>query len=226
MLFLDNLRPHIGGAVATLLRIVVIVVMVAHVSAGRAWSDPVRVIAGSLSIDTGDPPSFRLFTADGRTYEGEGFATHWDPSCVYRCAAGSTIGLSMAPAGPDGYGFLGRDDGVSGYPVIRLDLSAPAVTLDPDTGLPRTKTFQVPFTFAGQLTAFPTPALSGEALFDVTLTGRGTASLNMFVEDGLYSFEWLDYDFEAGAPVPEPVSILLVGTGGALLWRRCRKAQQ
>jgi len=202
----------------TLLRIVVVVLAV-HVSAAPARADPIRVVAGSLSIDTGDPPSFRLVTADGRTYLGEAFATNWDPSCFFQCPAGSSIPLSMAPAGPDGEGTLVRDDGVGGFPVIRLVLSAPAVTLGPDTGMPRVKIFQAPFTFGGQLTAFPTADLTGNPRFDVALTGRGVASLSMFVENGLYSFSSLDYVFRATDPVPEPTTILLVSAGGALLWR-------
>ena len=206
----------------TSLRMLVVILIAVHGSAAVAWSDPIRVVAGSLSIDTGDPPSFTLFTADGRRYQGEAFASNWDPSCFFQCAAGSSIGLSISPGGPDGFGFLGRDDGVSGYPVIRFNIAAPAVTLDPDSGMPRFKVFQVPFTFAGQLTAFPTPALTGEPLFDVVLTGQGTARLSMFVEDGLYSFSSLDYNFEAADPVPEPGTILLLSAGGALLWRRRR----
>lgn len=202
----------------TLLRIVVIVMV--HVSAAPAGADPIRVVAGSLSIDTGDPPSFSLVTADGRTYVGEVFATNWDPSCFFQCRAGSSIPLSMAPAGIAGEGILVRDDGVRGFPAIRLVLSAPAVTLGPDTGMPRVKVFQAPFTFGGQLAAFPTAELSGDPLFDVALTGRGVASLSMFVENGLYSFSSLDYIFQATDPVPEPATMLLVSAGGALLWRR------
>ncbi len=206
----------------TSLRMLVVVLIAVHVFAAHAEADPIRVVAGSVSIDTGDPPSFTLFTADGRSYQGEGFASNWDPSCFFQCAAGSSIGLSISPGGPDGFGFLGRDDGVSGYPVIRFNISAPAVILDPDSGMPRFRDFQVPFTFTGQLTAFPTPSLTGEPLFDVVLTGGGTANLSMFVEDRLYSFSSLDYVFEAAAPVPEPGTILLVSAGGALLWRRRR----
>ena len=207
----------------TLLRIVVVVLAV-HVAASPARAEPIRVVAGSLSVDTGDPPSFQLVTADGRTYVGEGFATNWDPSCFFECPAGTSVPLSMAPAGPDGEGVLVRDDGVSGFPVIRLVLSAPAVTLGPDTGIPRVEVFQAPFTFGGQITAFPNADLSGAPLFDVALTGSGVANLSMFVQNGLYSFSSLDYVFEQTAPVPEPATVLLVSGGSALMWRR-RRAQ-
>jgi hypothetical protein len=202
-----------------LLRIVV-VVMTVHVFAAPAGADPIRVVAGSLSVDTGDPPSFGLVTADGRSYVGEGFATNWDPSCFFECPAGSSIPLSMAPAADGQLEAVLIRDGVSGFPFIRLIVSAPAVTLGPDTGIPRVMVFQAPFTFGGQLTAFPTADLSGDPLFDVELTGRGVASLSMFVENGLYSFSSLDYVFQATDPVPEPATILLVSAGGALLWRR------
>ena len=204
----------------TLPRMVVVVLIAVHVSAIRAGADPIRVVAGSLSIDTGGPPSFTFFTADGRTYAGDEFFHNWNPSC-FTCAPGSSIDLAIAPSA-DGSGFLSRD-GVHGFPVIRLNFSAPSVTLPPDTGMPHVTAFQVPFTFAGQLTGFPTSDLSGQPLFDVALTGGGTASLNMFVEESAYLFSHLDYDFNAADPVPEPGTILLVSAGGALLWRRRRR---
>jgi PEP-CTERM motif-containing protein len=208
----------------TLLRTVVVVIAVLG-SAARVGAEPIRVVAGSLSIDTGDPPSFTLFTADGRSYVGEGFASNWDPSCFYQCPAGASIALSIAPGGPDGFGFLGRDDGVNGFPVIRFNFSAPEVTLPIDiTGTAHERIFHVPFTFAGQLSAFPTIDLSGEPLFAAALTGRGIAKLNMFVEGGLYTFSSLDYDFKATDPIPEPGTMFLVSAGGALLWRCRRRA--
>lgn len=199
-----------------------VVVLAVPLSAARAAADPIRVVEGNLSFDTGGPPSFTLVTADGRTFIGEGFITNWNASCFYRCPAGTSVPVSISPAGPDGAHFLSRD-GVEVFPVIRLNLSAPDVTLPPDTGATMFPIFTAPFEFSGQLTGFLTRDLSGAPLFDVALTGRGTASLGMYVDEGRYSFSELSYDFESAAPVPEPSTLLLATTAGAVLWSRRRR---
>jgi hypothetical protein len=81
--------------------------------------------------------------------------------------------------------------------------------------------FERPFTFAGRLTAYSSPDHIGTPVFDLRLIGSGTAELRMFLENGRYSFSSLDYAFQADPnPVPEPATLLLFGTGAALLWRR------
>jgi hypothetical protein len=199
-----------------------VVVLALHLSAVHAAADPIRVVEGNLSFDTGGPPSFTFVAADGRTYVGEGFTTNWDASCFYRCPAGTSVPVSISPAGADGSDFLSRD-GVEVFPVIRLNFTAPDVTLPPDTGATMFPIFTAPFDFSGQLTGFLTRDLSGTPLFDVALTGRGTASLGMYVEEGRYSFTDLIYDFESAAPVPEPGTLLLATTAGAVLWTRRRR---
>jgi hypothetical protein len=207
----------------TLLQVILVVGITVPLAAATAAADPIKVVGGSVSVDTGDPPSFTLATADGHSYQGEGFSMNWPVSCTFQCPPGTVIPLSSTPTSSlDGSEFLGRDDGVTGFPQISLFLSAPSVTLVPDAGAPRGIDFFVPFTFTGQLAAFPTPALTGDPLFDVSLTGQGVAKLNLFVENGLYTFSSLDYNFQAPASVPEPGTLLLAGMGTALLWRRAR----
>lgn len=207
-----------------LLRAVVVALVSVHASATFAAADPIRVVGGRLSIDTGDPPSFTLMTADLRTYIGEAFDHNWDPSCTYRCSAGTTIDLAIKPTEGDGFAFLGRDDGARGFPMIRFDFAAPSVTLPGVGSAPADGIFRVPFTFSGSLAAFPTADLGGQPVFNASLFGQGTAKLHMPVESGGYTFSQLDYEFQVPEPVPEPGTLLLVGSGAALLWRRRRKS--
>ena len=65
------------------------------VSATGAAADPVRIVAGSLSFDTGDPPAFSLLTSSGHLFEAEGFRKGWPATCFYQCAPGVAIPISL-----------------------------------------------------------------------------------------------------------------------------------
>ena len=71
-----------------------------------------------------------------------------------------------------------------------------------------------PFAFTGFLRAFS----GGSQVFEVDLIGGGTAQLPFIIrhQDGLYEVEEgrMDYRFaDPAAPVPEPATMMLIGTG-------------
>jgi hypothetical protein len=212
-----------GGAVATSLRLAVLCAIAVQISATGAAADPIRVTSGSLSFDTGGPPAFSLVTSSGELFEAEGFRLDWPATCFYQCSPGVVIPISIvATESNDGSMFF-QANGVDLFPVMQFVISGPSVTLGSDTGTPDGpfEVFQRPFTFVGQLTGYTSPDRTGTPIFDVSLTGSGTADLRTVFEDGSYSFSSLDYNFEA-SPVPEPATLLLVGTGVVLIWRRRR----
>jgi PEP-CTERM motif-containing protein len=207
---------------ATSVKLAISLAIALQVSATGAAADPVRIVAGSLSFDTGDPPAFSLLTSSGHLFEAEGFRKGWPATCFYQCAPGVAIPISLdnITQTDDGSMFF-RADGVELFPVMQLVVSAPSVTLGSDAGTSNGPfvDFERPFTFSGRLTAYASRDLIGTPVFDLRLTGSGTASLSMALEDGRYSFSSLDYNFRAD-PVPEPATLLLLGTGAALIWRR------
>ena len=206
----------------TSLRLAISLAIALQVSATGAAADPVRIVSGSLSFDTGDPPAFSLLTSSGHLFEAEGFRTGWPATCFYQCAPGVAIPISLDNVTQTDDGSMSfRADGVDLFPVMQLLVSAPSVTLgsDPGTSNGPFVDFERPFTFGGRLTAYASPDLIGTPVFDMTLIGNGTAELTMIRENGRYSFSSLDYTFRAD-PVPEPATLMLFGTGAALLWRR------
>jgi hypothetical protein len=208
-----------GGALPRSLGFVLVLAIAVLGAPAGAAADPIRVTGGSLSFDTGGPPSFSLSTSSGQRLEAEGFRIQW-PACFYRCAPGVAIPMSIVATNTADTTFF-RANGVTMHPVMRFVVSATSVTLGSGT-----EEFRRPFTFTGRLTAYASPDMTGTPAFDVTLIGSGMARLVMGLEDdGTYSFLSLDYDFGAD-PIPEPATLLLVGAGAALMWRRRRSTTE
>ena len=221
MLLVDRLRHIQGAAMPKSLKLAMLTTIVVLVVATHASADPIRVVSGSLSFDTGDPPSFRLVTSTGQLFEAEGFRLDWPATCFFECSPGQAIPLSSTSTTQFDGSMVFSADGVEAFPVMHLAISAPSVTVGSDAGTPNGPflVYQRPFTFGGQLTGYASEDRSGAPLFDLRLVGNGTATLSMGEENGLFSFSSLDYEFEA-APVPEPGTLLLVSAGAALIWRR------
>lgn len=196
--------------------------LIVGLSAVPARADEIQITAGTLTVDRRGG-TLQLEGTGGFSLDA---LVDGSPLLGAVLRPGETLAITMLHMGARGSltldgqtfqfngptDFVGADLGVSG------SLVAPPFSGDTEA------TLFAPFTFAGRIMGFP-PGPE----FQVTLRGGGTAQvdflLNPFVDAwepqrAIYRFEVSDTD-----PIPEPATLLLVGSGiaGCLAGRRRRR---
>jgi hypothetical protein len=198
--------------------------------AASARADPITLERGAMDYSRSNQAFVRWsasgFEASGNF--GDSASESWTPRHACNpCTAGQVINpsvsesLSNADANRDvGVGIVFRLNGAN-YLSRSLDfrIDAGDVVLGdvpPGAGLGVSTT--APFRFSGVLTGI----LDGSNGHDVevALTGRGRAQVGTH-PDGHWAFTL--YAFEPAAPIPEPGTILLLGTTGLGLAARLRR---
>ena len=201
-----------------------------------ARAEPIQVTSGILSLDSG-PSGFRLVTSEftaradwtlggGRDMTAQVFGPYRD-CFISTCLPGMTFDPGMSVSSTTlGRGF-GSYQGTS-YDSLFFSGSmtaAAAPGVVPDISGFRLQTFH-PFDFTGSLLAFTNPARTGDPLFAFDLVGQG--HVGVWWQPAVphaWSYE-LFYRVGAADPIPEPGTLLLVGTGVALGWRRLRRVRR
>jgi hypothetical protein len=195
-----------------------------------AAADPVRITSGFVHAGAVDPRAQFAFEGEGFSLAGfaEAFSSTLSLECV-PCAPGTTLDLGGAFLGPDAAGS-GVVDGVM-YSEIFLNgmtgtFSSPSFQISGDQALTMVRNFTFSGTISGYLL---NPSVHGftEPAFTKMLTGQGIVRSEFLFnadETPLFFATQLQYEFTDSAPVPEPGTLLLVGTGAAVAALRRRRS--
>jgi hypothetical protein len=148
---------------------------------------------------------------------------------VPECRAGSTVDLFARFSGAD-IGGTATYNGVTYSPVGSAAANASLDTRwSGSLQIPLTFTggiLTAPFTFTGEFYHSETPI----TFSTLDLLGVGTATLNFAPSlpfPGAFNLTAVRYEFDGAAPVPEPTSMLLIGSGlaGLAALRRRRSTR-
>jgi hypothetical protein len=185
-------------------------------------SPEVHVQVGQLSL-TGT----RGLSLDARTIASEGNYAPW-VTCSGECGPGMTVslGAEWATSAVSGqlafegrtYDDLGGGDDFAPQAIVTFDGSFVTPSLAP------TAMLTAPFVFSG---SFFIPADDGLSITRHTLTGAGTATISLREWDSAFwNVDAVRYEFAAPQPVPEPATMLLVGSGALMLSRRLNRGDR
>lgn len=198
-----------------------------------AFADPIRITSGGLVGDQDAATVTLASTARGFSLVGFGdeLGGGWLPASCDGCLPGTEQSLVAAWNGSD---FIGTAtvDGRTFAIGLRSETQGEAnVAFGGSWFAPpftdRTNaTVTSPFTFTG-IMFFPVSPNPADTPPELKLVGSGIATLQLTQSPahGGWDFVSATYRFTGNSAVPEPISLLLVGTGLGLIARRMRSVK-
>lgn len=193
-----------------------LLVIACYVTPSTVLAEPVRITSGAFALD---------IEGDTFLFQGEGFSLRttelllyasktFEPQCS-QCAPGQLVDWSFRTNGDQLLGIGNATIGeISAADVEFRGMLDFRVTPTPfPEGDDLAARFVAPFSFAGSIRGVQ----GGVMLFDQQFFGRGrvTVGYELGASVGLFtpSDDNIPYEFEPTAPVPEPASMVLLGTG-------------
>ena len=192
-----------------------LLVLILAFTPSTTHADPVVITGGSLTVLGLGGPAYNL---SGSNFSAVGIGQQ--PGFLplrgcNPCASGSVIQVSAS--------FTGSS--VGGQQTFAFSFVGPSITVPFSL---TNQTITSPFQFSGTLTGCLV-VNCGPVVPTFSLIGSGTAIVNLrfagLNADGtpIFTFQNITYSFQ---PVPEPTSILLVGSGLAAFGIRLRRKQK
>lgn len=196
-------------------------------------ADPYVITSGTI-VQQGDTinKAEYNFAGPGISVTANGFFVESFAFCS-PCLGGTTNTLHVSFSQGGGTVVL---DGVTysgvGFNGV-LNAALPSVVLPPGTLSAPDVTLTLPFTLSGNLIGCTgNPLICNDQLFNAPLTGEGLATVHfrlfsLFPPAGnSYVVRDITFNFQSAAPVPEPATLLLLGTGIAGLAARIHKRRR